>query len=138
MYISYFILFNVYIVSHDLWYYFFHRLLHTRHMYFIHKKHHKKLYSQFTYLDAYVGEIIEFPLETMGVCIPLLIKQEQIKENTYNIFFCALLFIFIRNLMQHDKKFIWLVGEHHLLHHKLPNYNYGECWIDKICGTNYK
>jgi len=132
MYITYCLVFNIYIVSHDVWYYIFHRLLHTKYFYYIHKKHHKKIHNQLTYLDAYVGEIIEFPLETMGICGPLLIQ-----ENTHYIFFCALLFIFIRNLMQHDERFIWLVGNHHLIHHKLPNYNYGEYWIDKMCGTNY-
>ena len=98
MYITHCLVFNIYIVSHDVWYYIFHRLLHTKYFYYIHKKHHKKLHNQLTYLDAYVGEIIEFPLETMGICIPLLMKQEQIKENTYNIFFLCFIIHFCSQL----------------------------------------
>jgi sterol desaturase/sphingolipid hydroxylase (fatty acid hydroxylase superfamily) len=28
-----------------------------------------------------------------------------------------------------------LVGDHHLIHHQYPNYNYGEVWLDQLCGT---
>ena len=30
-----------------------------------------------------------------------------------------------------------LYSIHHLLHHKHPSYNYGEYWIDLLCGTTY-
>ena len=35
------------------------------------------------------------------------------------------------------ERFIFLIGNHHLLHHKYPNYNYGEYWIDSLCRTKY-
>lgn len=39
--------------------------------------------------------------------------------------------------MRHDHNFIWLIGNHHLLHHKNINYNFGEYWIDYLCNTKY-
>ena len=43
----------------------------------------------------------------------------------------------IRGMMRHDARFISLVGNHHLLHHKYCNYNFGEYWLDTIFGTKY-
>ena len=41
-------------------------------------------------------------------------------------------------MMRHDRRFIFIVGNHHLLHHKYQKYNYGEYWIDMLCGTKFK
>ena len=119
------------IISYDIWYYILHIMLHNRHLYFLHKKHHKKRYNELTYLDAYSGEIIEMPLQSVGLLVPYVI----IKKNNV-ILFSAFIYIFVRGLMEHDKRFIWLVGDHHILHHTYPNYNYGEKWIDNLVGTN--
>jgi sterol desaturase/sphingolipid hydroxylase (fatty acid hydroxylase superfamily) len=40
-------------------------------------------------------------------------------------------------MMRHDDRFTWLIGNHHLLHHKYPQYNYGEYWLDWLGGTLY-
>jgi sterol desaturase/sphingolipid hydroxylase (fatty acid hydroxylase superfamily) len=42
-------------------------------------------------------------------------------------------------MLRHEsnKYAVYIIGNHHLLHHKYPNYNYGEYWIDYICGTLY-
>jgi sterol desaturase/sphingolipid hydroxylase (fatty acid hydroxylase superfamily) len=40
-------------------------------------------------------------------------------------------------MMRHDDRFSWLIGNHHILHHKYPKYNFGEYWIDKMFGTLY-
>ena len=40
--------------------------------------------------------------------------------------------------MTHDKRCVFLVGDHHLIHHKYLKYNYGEYWLDYIFGTQYK
>ena len=57
----------------------------------------------------------------------------------YNLYslLVALLFLNIRGMMRHDHRFVWLIGNHHILHHKYPQYNFGEFWIDKLCGTQY-
>jgi sterol desaturase/sphingolipid hydroxylase (fatty acid hydroxylase superfamily) len=82
-------------------------------------------------MDAFAGEIVEFPLQTIGVCIPFFIEKDVV------VFICSFVFVIVRSCMHHDKRFTWLVGNHHILHHTYPNYNYGECWIDTLCGTKY-
>jgi hypothetical protein len=39
--------------------------------------------------------------------------------------------------MRHDERFVWLIGNHHLLHHRFPHYNFGEYWLDQLGGTLY-
>jgi len=40
-------------------------------------------------------------------------------------------------MLRHDNRFIWLIGNHHILHHKHPKYNFGEYWLDKLFQTDY-
>ena len=40
-------------------------------------------------------------------------------------------------MMRHDTRFVWLIGNHHILHHQYTNYNFGEYWLDKLGGTCY-
>jgi sterol desaturase/sphingolipid hydroxylase (fatty acid hydroxylase superfamily) len=79
--------------------------------------------------------MLEFPLQTLGVSFPLLLEKEN--EKKISLFIYALIFITVRNVMEHDRRFAWLVGNHHLLHHQYPNHNFGEAWIDYTFGTNY-
>ena len=51
-------------------------------------------------------------------------------------FVYSIIILNIRGMLRHDYRFIWLVGNHHLLHHKYPQYNYGEYWLDYLFGTN--
>jgi hypothetical protein len=57
----------------------------------------------------------------------------------YNIYdiLIVLSFLNIRGMMRHDIRFAFLIGNHHLLHHRHPKYNYGEYWLDYIFGTKY-
>jgi sterol desaturase/sphingolipid hydroxylase (fatty acid hydroxylase superfamily) len=48
-----------------------------------------------------------------------------------------LFFLNVRGMMRHDERFVWLIGNHHLLHHLHPQHNYGEYWLDRIGGTLY-
>jgi sterol desaturase/sphingolipid hydroxylase (fatty acid hydroxylase superfamily) len=50
-------------------------------------------------------------------------------------FSVATILVMTLNMMKHDSRFVWIVGNHHLLHHKYPHYNFGEFWIDVMCGT---
>jgi len=83
------------------------------------------------FLDAYVGHVIESPLQGLGMLFPLLFIPLNIH------FLYALLFINIRGMMRHDRRFVWLIGNHHILHHTYPQYNFGEYWLDKLGGTCY-
>ena len=49
----------------------------------------------------------------------------------------ASLMIAARGYMRHDHRYSFLIGNHHLLHHKNPKYNFGEYWIDSLFGTKY-
>ena len=121
----------LYICIYDIWYYFLHMLFHTKYLYFIHKKHHLKINP--TYLDSYFGNSLEKPIQSIGIIIPFIIYPIPF----YKIA-CTMCIIQIRDMMSHDESMIFLVGNHHLLHHKYPKYNFGEFWIDFLFGTLLK
>ena len=118
------------ILCYDLWYYFAHTLIHKRNFYWIHKKHHFN--KELTFLDAYEAHIIETPLESVGIVFSYVITN----YTTYE-FLWACVLLNLRTMLKHDPRGSWLVGNHHLLHHKYPNYNFGEYWIDSLCNTKY-
>jgi sterol desaturase/sphingolipid hydroxylase (fatty acid hydroxylase superfamily) len=115
---------------YDIWFYISHIILHTKNMYYYHKLHHKNMYPRF--LDTYEGHILEGPFQGIGMVIPFLFLDYTLVD-----IFLILLFLNARGMMRHDKRCSFIVGDHHLLHHKYPNYNFGEYWIDWICGTLY-
>jgi sterol desaturase/sphingolipid hydroxylase (fatty acid hydroxylase superfamily) len=47
----------------------------------------------------------------------------------------AWIIIMFRGLARHDNRCSWLIGNHHILHHKYPKYNFGEYWLDLTFGT---
>ena len=121
----------LFILSYDVWFYLSHLILHNKTVYkIIHKYHHSIDHNIIKYKDTYVGHFVESPLQGMGVAIPLLF----IKFNLH-IFLCSLLIINIRGMLRHDVRSIWLIGNHHILHHKYPQCNYGEYWLDTLFGT---
>ena len=119
------------IFSYDVWFYVSHLILHWRSLYApIHAVHHSKSKPQF--LDAYTGHWFESPFQSIGTVVPMFFM-------TYSLYDIAwiLLFLNARGMMRHDDRFTWLLGNHHLLHHLYPNYNYGEYWLDWLGGTLY-
>ena len=73
---------------------------------------------------------MEGPFQGVGMFVPFL----ALNYTMYDVFL-VLLILNVRGMMRHDERFVFLIGNHHLLHHKYPNYNYGEYWIDWLCGT---
>jgi len=125
-------MFLFYIISYDVWFYISHIFLHQVYLYkTIHKYHHQINYTTMKLLDTYVGHSIEGPLQGLGMLFPLLF----IPLNIHFIY--ALTLINIRGMLRHDTRFIWLIGNHHILHHTYPKYNFGEYWLDKLGGTCY-
>ena len=122
--------FILYILYYDFFYYFLHRLLHTRLFYKIHKIHHLKIKPSFS--DYHNVHVLEIPLTSLGLFLALYIH----KIYTYQLI-CSILFINVRGMLEHDDRFISLVGDHHLKHHLLFTCNYGEYWLDFIFGTLY-
>ena len=118
------------ILLYDIWFYISHILLHNRILYKYHKEHHEKIIPKF--MDTYHGHPFESLFQSVGMFIPFIIYS-------YNFLdiFIILLFLNIKGILRHDERGIFLIGNHHLLHHKYPNYNFGEYWIDTLCGTRY-
>jgi len=123
--------FIIYIFYYDLFYYFMHRLLHTKYFYTIHKNHHSSY--KIEYLDFFKVNLFEYPLSSIGLYIALYFYGIYI----YQLLMC-ICFICLRGMLEHDNKFVFIVGNHHLYHHKYIYYNYGEYWTDYIFGTLYK
>lgn len=117
------------ILSYDIWFYISHILLHEF-LYKYHREHHKADEPRF--LDTYRGHIIETSLQGLGMFFPCTVYA----YSSYDVFI-ILCFLNIRGMMRHDDRLIWLIGNHHLLHHKYPLYNFGEYWLDSLMGTEY-
>jgi sterol desaturase/sphingolipid hydroxylase (fatty acid hydroxylase superfamily) len=117
------------VISYDIWFYISHVILHNN-LYIYHKDHHYKLVPN--YIDTYVAHVIESPFQGIGMFFPFILY-------TYTVYdiFIILAFLNIRGMMRHDERCVFLVGNHHLLHHKYPNYNFSEYWVDYLCGTTY-
>jgi sterol desaturase/sphingolipid hydroxylase (fatty acid hydroxylase superfamily) len=120
--------FFFYIVYYDIFYYFLHRLLHTKYLYFIHKIHHIKNIPD--YYDYYNIHVLELPFTSIGLIFAIYLYKLYIYQLLY-----AIIFINVRGILIHDNQFIYLVGDHHLIHHKYYKCNYGEYWLDYIFGT---
>jgi len=125
------ILAALHILCYDIWFYFSHIALHHPKLYFIHKIHHKKHYSNITYKDTNVAHWAENLIQPLGFILPAFYCFSPVEMGVAWGFVC------VRGLMRHDHRWVWLVGDHHLLHHKHQNSNYGEYWIDWLFGTDY-
>ena len=65
--------FIVYLLYYDFFYYFMHRLLHTRYFYPIHKIHHQKYNPD--YHDFYNVQVIEVPLTSVGLFVAMYLHK---------------------------------------------------------------
>lgn len=92
--------FIVYLLYYDFFYYFMHRLLHTRHFYPIHKIHHRRYNPD--YQDFYNVHLIEVPLTGVGLFVAMYLHEIYI----YQLISC-ILFINVRGLMEHDARGIF-------------------------------
>ena len=103
-----------YILSYDIWFYLSHILLHSIPcLEKLHAIHHAPYYKKMTYSDAYVGHYFESPFQSIGFIFPLLFI-----ELYFPTFIFSLLFVNSRGMLRHDYNYTWLIGDHHILHHK--------------------
>lgn len=116
------------VFCYDIWFYVSHIILHHRYFYHIHKQHHTKL--QPTFLDTYEGHWFEGPFQSVGMFAPFAVWHYSTLE-----FAIILLLLNARGMLRHDVRGIPIVGDHHLIHHQHPSYNYGEPWLDALFGT---
>ena len=120
-----------YVLGYDIWFYISHILLHSRFLWKYHKVHHEIIYPKWT--DTYTGHILEGPFQSMGFLVPLLFIEFSLIE-----FVLSYIFVTVRGMMRHDDRTVWLIGNHHLLHHEYVGCNYGEYWLDWLFGTSIK
>ena len=120
----------VFIFSYDIWFYVSHIALHHRSLYKYHKEHHA--YSNPTWRETNAGSTFESLFQIAGLFLPFLIYRTVLVE-----FLVAAVLVVVRGLMRHDDRCTFLIGNHHLLHHRYPSYNFGEYWLDSVCGTMY-
>lgn len=125
-------IFLLHVICYDLWFYFTHICLHNVKLYKYHMYHHLTRYDALTYNDAFTGNIVEYPIQTVGIFIPNMVIEYDIRTIMY-----VYMFVTVRSYLNHDHRCSWLVGNHHLLHHKHPKYNFGEYWTDALFGTLY-
>ena len=106
-------------------------MLHTQTLYWIHKKHHEKFEPMF--LDTYYDHWLETPIQASGFLLPLIVLNFDPVQST-----CALVVLNARGMLMHDPRGSFITGDHHLIHHRLSNCNYGQYWIDYLMNTHYK
>jgi sterol desaturase/sphingolipid hydroxylase (fatty acid hydroxylase superfamily) len=99
-------------------------------MYHFHKLHHTKPIPDYT--DTYLADSVETVFQGVGFMFPVVFYTYGLQD-----IILVLLFLNIRGMMAHDPRFVFLVGNHHLLHHKYGNCNYGQYWIDCLGGTRH-
>ena len=74
--------------------------------------------------------------QSIGLLIPFMkLRTSAIYEPIHLI--AAVGYVTIRGKLRQNNRFVWLVGNHHLLHHKYPHYNFGEIWLDELFDTDY-
>ena len=119
----------LHILGYDLWFYASHRLLHTKPLWWIHAEHHR--YLDPTWPDTYKGQPLESALQGLGYLVPFVAGFWSPWETA-----AALLLINLRGVARHDQRTVWIDGGHHLKHHRDFTKNYGEPWLDRLCGTS--
>ena len=77
-------------------------------------------------------QVAEGPFQGVGMFFPYVVYSYTFTDTAI-----VLAFLNTRGIMRHDPRWAWLIGNHHLLHHKYSEYNFGEYWIDTLCGTRY-
>jgi sterol desaturase/sphingolipid hydroxylase (fatty acid hydroxylase superfamily) len=98
----------------------------------IHSVHHETRYEGLTFYDTNKGHCLEHVFQHLGNVLPFLFIELSILPAAVSFSIIG-----VRAVMRHDHRCTWLIGNHHLLHHKYSKYNFGEYWIDSICGTLY-
>jgi sterol desaturase/sphingolipid hydroxylase (fatty acid hydroxylase superfamily) len=123
--------FFAHVVCYDAWFYVSHLFLHRPAIYsLVHHEHHATSYLELDYTSTQIGHWMEHAVQPLGIFIPLLFGQPQLIP-----FAAAVAFVGARGAMRHDHRFTPWIGNHHLLHHKYPRFNFGEYWIDSFFGT---
>ena len=118
------------IISYDIWFYISHVILHSNSFVKYHHIHH--LDEKPNWITTYKSHWSEGFFQGTGMFFPYVVSTYSLHDTLI-----ILAFLNIRGMMRHDPRWSWLIGNHHILHHKYQGYNFGEYWIDTLCGTRY-
>jgi len=119
----------IFILFYDVWFYVSHIIMHRNKMlHSIHSEHHSE--KKPCFLDTYRAHWFETVFQGIGLLVPAFLI-----EYSWAQAFLVFAFLNIRGMMRHDDRCSFITGPHHLMHHKHPSYNFGEYWIDRLCGT---
>lgn len=116
------------LVSYDMWFYISHVILH-KHFAKIHYIHHKTPYDKLKWHNTHDGHIAENIAQGIGLFIPLLCYVD------IPALVISGIIVSIRGWMRHDERYSFIVGNHHLLHHKYIDCNFSEYYVDYLFGT---
>jgi len=116
------------IISYDIWFFISHVVLH-KYAYPIHKLHHAANADTLRWSDTYIAHPVEDMVQGVGMFFPFVYYTYTITDVVL-----VLAILNVRGMIRHDVRMAWLTN-HHILHHKYMDYNYGEFWIDYLCGT---
>jgi lathosterol oxidase len=116
------------VLAYDIWFYLSHVLLHSSVLYKYHKQHHVHVHP--TWPDTYDADLVESAFQGIGMFFPYAFVTYTVADTAI-----ILLVLNVRGALRHDPRGTWIVGDYHLIHHANPSYNYGEPWLDRLCGT---
>ena len=122
-------MFFAHVLSYDVWFYMSHIALHTPSLFWIHKRHHENQFP--TWVDTYHESGLEGMIQSVGFVVPWLVENPDMWASI-----AAFAFLNVRGMLQHDKRGVWVVGDHHLQHHEKLKGNYGQPWLDRLFGTS--
>lgn len=126
------------IISYDVHFYYFHRLLHTRWLYPYHKKHHEHIETRLE--TTWHADFFENTVSGMGAFYPCIFYPY------VSITGCMIgsVLCFLNGCIHHSPSLVnfpilnlWY-DEHHINHHRYFNCNYGKYYLDYIHGTEKK
>ena len=117
-----------FVFCYDVWFYLSNVIIHK-----FMTEYHKEQPINYTYKYEYFHLLL---IKSLGLLIPFMkLRTSAIYEPIHLI--AAVGFVTIRGKLRQDNRFVWIIGNHHLLHHKYPHYNFGEMWLDELFDTDY-
>lgn len=116
-----------FIYCYDVWFYLSRVLMHN---FTFHFHNYHPCINYYSYKYQYYYQIM--CIQCLGFIVPLIyIDQQPIHV------LLSILIISLRGRLRQNERFVWLMGNHYILHHKYPKYNFGEYWLDRGFGTDY-
>ena len=115
-----------FIYCYDIWFYLSRVLMHN---FTFHFHDYNPSINYYTYKYEYYYQIMV--IECLGFLVPLIYIDQQPIHILLSIFLITL-----RGRLRQSEQFVWLIGNHHILHHKYPQYNFGAYWLDRGFGTH--